>query len=245
MPRAKTTKKTAKNKKIVKEPIVRVRPTFPIVEELFEGLREMVTKEIDRLKSDSEKGSKFLTSVHKRIKELQVKVGRLSQTKKRSGHKNNANGGIMRKHHLAKILTDFLGVSKSTTLSRAEITKEVCHYICPREENREPTGERDLRRPDNKRFIDPDSKLKKLLVAGGWDPKRDPPLTFCTIQKYFAPLLLEPVELHVEEVVKPKKAAKKSKKAVKVKVAPKKGKKAKKVESESEEEMELSDEESD
>ncbi len=90
--------------------------------------------------------------------------------KKNTGDKSKrAPSGFAKPTGLSKELCTFLGVSNDTQLARTEVTKNITTYV----------KEHDLQNPANKKQINPDAKLGKLLKV----PKGEI-LTYFNLQKY-------------------------------------------------------------
>ena len=80
-----------------------------------------------------------------------------------------APAGFARPTKLSAELCDFLGVSRDTEIARTEVTKLMTNYI----------KEKNLQNPANRREINMDQKLSKLL-----NPPDGVTVTFFTLQKY-------------------------------------------------------------
>lgn len=75
--------------------------------------------------------------------------------KKRQNAKNSPSG-FAKPNKISDELCDFIGVPHGTEKSRTDITRLINAYV----------KEHNLNKPDNKRFILPDAKLKKILNVG-------------------------------------------------------------------------------
>jgi len=75
--------------------------------------------------------------------------------KKRQNAKNSPSG-FAKPNKISDELCDFIGVPHGTEKSRTDITRLINAYV----------KEHNLNKPENKRFILPDSKLKKILNVG-------------------------------------------------------------------------------
>jgi chromatin remodeling complex protein RSC6 len=75
--------------------------------------------------------------------------------KKRQNAKNSPSG-FAKPNKISNELCDFIGVPHGTEKSRTDITRLINAYV----------KEHNLNKPENKRFILPDAKLKKILNVG-------------------------------------------------------------------------------
>ena len=75
--------------------------------------------------------------------------------KKRQNAKNSPSG-FAKPNKISDELCDFIGVPHGTEKSRTDITRFINTYV----------KEHNLNKPENKRFILPDEKLKKILNVG-------------------------------------------------------------------------------
>ena len=101
------------------------------------------------------------------IKEIQTNLKVLSKEydkqqkiiekaqKKRQNAKNSPSG-FAKPNKISDELCDFIGVPHGTEKSRTDITRLINAYV----------KEHNLNKPENKRFILPDDKLKKILNVG-------------------------------------------------------------------------------
>lgn len=101
------------------------------------------------------------------IKDIQVNLKVLSKEydkqqkiiekaqKKRLNAKNSPSG-FAKPNKISDELCDFIGVPHGTEKSRTDITRLINAYV----------KEHNLNKPENKRFILPDDKLKKILNVG-------------------------------------------------------------------------------
>ena len=86
--------------------------------------------------------------------EKQQKIIEKAQ-KKRQNAKNSPSG-FAKPNKISDELCDFIGVPHGTEKSRTDITRFINSYV----------KEHNLNKPENKRFILPDEKLKKILNVG-------------------------------------------------------------------------------
>jgi len=176
-------KKTARKSKAVKEDSddaeekpkrVRKVVTLEDVEEKFSSLLEMLDSEMKKVK-DEVKGSgglKFFRSVKSHVRELNTDCGRLAKTKQHRKRREGASqtGGFNKPLHITAELASFLGRKSDELVSRNDVTRYVCQYI----------KEHNLQNPEDRRLINGDAKLNKLL---DYHPGEEDPLRYPTIQK--------------------------------------------------------------
>jgi hypothetical protein len=85
--------------------------------------------------------------------EKQQKI--IEKAQKRQNAKNSPSG-FAKPNKISDELCDFIGVPHGTEKSRTDITRFINSYV----------KEHNLNKPENKRFILPDDKLKKILNVG-------------------------------------------------------------------------------
>ena len=89
---------------------------------------------------------------------------------KRAKARSNPNG-FAKPSKITDELCDFLAVPRGTMLSRTDVTRKVNAYI---KDNK-------LNKPENKRIINPDTKLRKILGI-----KPDEELSYFSLQRYLS-----------------------------------------------------------
>ena len=159
---------------IKKERKKRIVPSKESVIDEFDVLINIINDEIERLRSstDKHKGIKFLRSVNKRVKTIKTHSSRVMKKKNKTRRINNSNSGFLKPVRISKEMGKFTGWDNKELRSRVDVTKYICKYI----------KENNLQNPEDRREINPDNKLKKLL---GYDRKVDGnPLTYYRIQSY-------------------------------------------------------------
>lgn len=149
-------------------------PTRETVLASFDELIESVEKEIQTLREGSAKikGVKFLRTLNKNLKSIRGKSARVMKTKKKSTRVNNENSGFKKPVEISNVLAKFAGWEPNELRSRVDVTKYICNYI----------KTHDLQNPEDRRQIQPDKKLRKLL---GYKPGKDTePLRYYSLQTY-------------------------------------------------------------
>jgi chromatin remodeling complex protein RSC6 len=133
-----------------------------------------------------ELGSK-LTSVVAALKELQSLVKALSKDydkmkktvekseRKRANARTNPNG-FAKPTKIVDELCDFCGVERGTKMSRTDVTRAINSYI----------KEKNLNKPENKRQILPDEKLRTLLKL-----KAGEEVNYFRMQAFLSPLFIK------------------------------------------------------
>ena len=93
-----------------------------------------------------------------------------SKKKRKSGNKEPS--GFTKPAKISSELAAFLGKDEGTEMARTEVTKELQKYILSHK----------LQDPANRRNINPDAKLRKLLGM-----KKSDSLTYFNLQKWMKP----------------------------------------------------------
>ena len=138
----------------------------------IDSLMTDLTSEIEERRNDKTRKSgntRFLRNVLKRLKVARKDVNNVAKTKKRTVRQTNKKSGFMKPVQISQQIADFAGWDAKTPRSRVDVTRYLCNYI----------KEKNLQKPENKRFILPDKKLKRLLkMPKGAD------LTYSHMQRY-------------------------------------------------------------
>ncbi len=150
------------------------------IDSSFETLRQSVEEEIKKHRESSEKvkGVKFLRSINKRLKQIQNDARRVITKKvpsKRSTTRQES--GFMKAVQISPEMLAFTGWDANQKYSRVDVTKFICQYI----------KTHDLQEPKDRRNINADPALCKIL---NWDPVTAPvdePLTYFRIQRKIQP----------------------------------------------------------
>ena len=149
----------------------RTLPTRESVMAEFSELSNLLEQQVTQLRDTTDKTNnvRFLRSVNKRVRNLQSSVARVLRHKQPSSRKNN-NSGFLKPVKISSDMAKFTGLDPSELHSRVDVTKFLCNYI----------KDHNLQNPDDKRKINADPSLAKLL---GYDAKTaDKPLTYYHIQ---------------------------------------------------------------
>ena len=147
----------------------------------FDELIQSIENEIESLRENGNakngrvNGVKFLRSTNKTLKTLRTHSNRLMKIRKKNTDRaNGQNSGFLKEVPISKELSEFTGWPKETLASRVQVTKFICNYI----------KENDLQNPSDRREINPDKKLAKLLDIK-YNSKT--PLKYYSIQTHLKP----------------------------------------------------------
>ena len=196
--KTKATKKSKASKKVketkpVKEvveapaPVVEVVPvpvpvpapvveTPPVVEAPVEPAGPAVSEEFDDLLQELKVLKQSIIDMTSKVSKLQKRVAKESRKGKKP-HRNtsgNKNNGFSKPVEITVELCQFLGLEKDTKIARTDVTKGITKYI----------KEHKLQGEEDKRVINVDAALKKLLSGGEKKLCADVPLTYFNLQTY-------------------------------------------------------------
>jgi chromatin remodeling complex protein RSC6 len=156
-----------------KEPKKRREVTYSSVETEFDSLMDLLREQIETSRSTADKKKscnvKLLRQLSKRLKILKADCLKISK-QRRANRQKNTSSGFMKPVQVSTDMAKFANWDPSQLRSRIDATKYICQYI--RDNN--------LQNPTDRRQINPDDKLTKLL---GYDTKKDKPLTYYSIQQ--------------------------------------------------------------
>jgi len=103
--------------------------------------------------------------------EKELKAVQKATNKRKNKNSNRAPSGFVKPTLISDQLAEFLNRPKGSLIARTEVTREINTYI----------RANSLQDPANGRKINPDSKLKKLLLLKPTDE-----LTYFNLQKYMS-----------------------------------------------------------
>jgi len=191
-PRKTGVKKTASKKEVVEEEVL-VEEEVVVEEEVsvdkptkvsrvvnkesvlasFDELVALIDAEIEALRGESKKGAtgvKFLRCCNAKIKQLKTQTAKISKGKNKKSA-TTTNSGFLKPVQVSTEVLKFAGWKNDELHSRVDVTKFICNHI----------KENNLQKPDDRRRIIPDSKLRKLLKFEGED------FRYCDIQSMMKP----------------------------------------------------------
>jgi chromatin remodeling complex protein RSC6 len=129
-----------------------VVPTEPVTDNVLSNI-------IDKVNSLSAYIKDIQTSLKVLSKEYDRQQKIIEKAQKKRQNAKNSPSGFAKPNKISDELCDFIGVPHGTEKSRTDITRFINAYV----------KEHNLNKPENKRFILPDAKLKKILNVGDSD----------------------------------------------------------------------------
>jgi hypothetical protein len=130
-------------------------PTHP-VEPVADNVLSNI---IDKVNSLASYIKDIQTSLKVLSKEYDKQQKIIEKAQKKRQNAKNSPSGFAKPNKISDELCDFIGVPHGTEKSRTDITRFINAYV----------KEHNLNKPENKRFILPDAKLKKILNVGDSD----------------------------------------------------------------------------
>lgn len=145
--------------------------TRETLETAYDELLANIEKEVDSLRADGNKGTRFLRSVAKQLRQLKSDSLRLSTKRtRRQSAPRSTNSGFMKPVKISKDMQKFTGIKDDQLVSRVDVTKAICHYV----------KEHNLQNASDRRQFTPDDKLAKLLGT-------NQSVTYYNLQKFIQP----------------------------------------------------------
>lgn len=133
---------------------------------------------------DVKQALKLLRSTASNLKGIRDGLARVlkktNRTKAPRDKTKLSNSGLMKPVSISKELAQFMGVPADSLHSRVSVTNAICNYI----------KEKNLQNPANKRQINADANLCKIL---GYNASSGQPLTYFYIQQLIQPHFLKEV----------------------------------------------------
>jgi len=133
---------------------------------------------------DVKQALKLLRSTASNLKSVRDSLARVlkktNRTKTPRDKSKLSNSGLMKPVSISKELANFMGVAADSLHSRVSVTNAICNYI----------KEKNLQNPANKRQINADANLTKIL---GYNAASGQPLTYFYIQQLIQPHFLKEV----------------------------------------------------
>lgn len=132
-----------------------------VVEDVFKVLVDKISS-LTTLNKEIQVALKQVSKDYDKLKKIVDKI----QKKRENARKSPS--GFAKPNKISEELCDFIGVPHGTEKSRTDITRFINSYV----------KEHNLNKPDNKRIILPDEKLKKILNV-----KEGDVVTFFVLQR--------------------------------------------------------------
>jgi len=132
-----------------------------VVEDVFKVLVDKISS-LTTLNKEIQVALKQVSKDYDKLKKIVDKI----QKKRENARKSPS--GFAKPNKISEELCDFIGVPHGTEKSRTDITRYINSYV----------KEHNLNKPDNKRIILPDEKLKKILNV-----KETDVVTFFVLQR--------------------------------------------------------------
>jgi len=130
--------------------------TQPHVEQATDNVLSTI---IDKVNSLASSIKDIQTNLKVLSKEYDKQQKIIEKAQKKRQNAKNSPSGFAKPNKISDELCDFIGVPHGTEKSRTDITRFINAYV----------KEHNLNKPENKRFILPDTKLKKILNVGDSD----------------------------------------------------------------------------
>ena len=139
----------------------------------FDSLLQSLEDHVEHLRSTDAKtrkntGVKFVKSLTKSLRLLKKDTQKAMKMKRKTNRAKNTTSGFMKPVKISNEMISFTGWEADAPKSRVDVTKFICNYI----------KENDLQKPEDRRVILPDAKLKKIL-----DHQDGDNLTYYSLQK--------------------------------------------------------------
>jgi len=124
----------------------------------FDNLLQTLEDHVEQLRSTDAKsrkntGVKFVKSLTKSLRTLKKDTEKAMKMKRKTNRAKNTTSGFMKPVKISDEMIKFTGWDADAPKSRVDVTKFICNYI----------KEKDLQKPEDRRVILPDAKLKKIL----------------------------------------------------------------------------------
>jgi len=170
----KTSKKSKPVEEVVEAPVEEVVEAAAAVQEApkrtrrvvdrdsvvrdFDSLLQTLEDHVEQLRSTDAKsrkntGVKFVKSLTKSLRTLKKDTEKAMKMKRKTNRAKNTTSGFMKPVQISDEMIKFTGWDADAPKSRVDVTKFICNYI----------KENELQKPEDRRVILPDAKLKKIL----------------------------------------------------------------------------------
>ena len=131
-------------------------PKVPVSsEQVLSDLNQLVDNLSNHSSENLKQAAKLIKQTNSKLKTLRHDVNKLLKkgTRVKKNKEHSVNSGLMKPVLISKELSEFMGVEVGSLQSRVNVTNAVCEYI----------KTKSLQNPENKREINADAKLAKLL----------------------------------------------------------------------------------
>ncbi len=159
----------AASKKASAAPVQETAPAAVEVPTLSEQFSDLLSQ-LSTLRTQVSAVTTQVRVLAKRSERELKQALKASKKKRKSGNKEPS--GFTKPAQISSELAAFLGKTEGTEMARTEVTKELQKYILSNK----------LQDPANRRNINPDAKLRKLLGM-----KKSDSLTYFNLQKWMKP----------------------------------------------------------
>ena len=147
----------------VATPVVAVAPVSAVADasqpHVEPATDNVLSTIIDKVNSLASSIKDIQTNLKVLSKEYDKQQKIIEKAQKKRQNAKNSPSGFAKPNKISDELCDFIGVPHGTEKSRTDITRFINAYV----------KEHNLNKPENKRFILPDTKLKKILNVGDSD----------------------------------------------------------------------------
>jgi len=147
----------------VATPVVAVAPASAVADasqpHVEPATDNVLSTIIDKVNSLASSIKDIQTNLKVLSKEYDKQQKIIEKAQKKRQNAKNSPSGFAKPNKISDELCDFIGVPHGTEKSRTDITRFINAYV----------KEHNLNKPENKRFILPDTKLKKILNVGDSD----------------------------------------------------------------------------
>lgn len=137
------------------------KPADPSIENVVQNLADKIGSLASLIK-DIQSSLKPVLKEHDKLRKIVERI------QKKRDNARKSPSGFAKPNKISDELCDFIGVPHGTEKSRTDITRFINSYV----------KEHNLNKPDNKRIILPDEKLKKILNV-----KEGDVVTFFVLQR--------------------------------------------------------------
>lgn len=169
MPSKKSTKSTPASEPVAPAPVETPAPADVSVESPVVETVDRYSVVIEKLQSFANDVKEMIATVKALQKENAKLVKQTTKKQKKTSTTPRTLSGFAKPSLLSDEICDFMGVARGTSMARTEVTRMINEYI----------KSNSLQDTQDKRTINPDAKLKKILNLSG-----DDKLTYFNLQKH-------------------------------------------------------------